>query len=319
MHAFSAPVPGTGKSMLVDIASVIATAHEAGALAQGSDEEEMEKRLGAALLAGDAIVSIDNCTRPLEGQLICQMLTQTRVSVRILGQSVKPELTVGCFMSANGNNLRLVGDLTRRAVLCRLDAKCERPETRVFERNPVALAKAERPKYVASALMVLRAYHVGGRQSAPPALGSFKAWSDLVRGALLWLGHADPGDSIDAIRQADPRLADLETLVAQWREVICRDRVTVADLIKRANAQSQAHDSSFEHPDFREALLAVAGAGGAINCRRLGNWLSEHAGRPVGGLRFERFGERHGVAVWWLTGEAEAVASRSWEEDSFEF
>jgi putative DNA primase/helicase len=99
------------------------------------------------------------------------MITQTRVRTRILGLSATPELTSGAFIAATGNNLVLVGDLTRRAILCTLDPKHERPETRVFDRNPVAIAKAERPKYVVAALTILRAFHVAGRPSAKPPIG----------------------------------------------------------------------------------------------------------------------------------------------------
>ncbi|HWX49965.1 MAG TPA: hypothetical protein VNZ61_18110, partial [Roseomonas sp.] len=53
LHAFTAPTAGSGKSMLVDLASVITTGREAGVIAQGKTEEELEKRLGALLLAGD--------------------------------------------------------------------------------------------------------------------------------------------------------------------------------------------------------------------------------------------------------------------------
>ena len=84
MHAYTAPVAGSGKSMLVDIASIVATGHEAPVLGPGQDEGELEKRLGAVLLAGDAIVTLDNCERPLGGELLCKMLSQTRVKPRNL-------------------------------------------------------------------------------------------------------------------------------------------------------------------------------------------------------------------------------------------
>ena len=41
-------------------------------------------------------------------------------------------------MTATGNNLVLVGDMTRRALLCRLDPERERPELRRFDSDPVA-------------------------------------------------------------------------------------------------------------------------------------------------------------------------------------
>jgi putative DNA primase/helicase len=84
-HAFSAPIRGSGKSKLVDIASVIATGEEAPVISAGADDEELEKRLVPSLLVGSPIITIDNASRPVGGDLLCQMLTQTLVRPRILG------------------------------------------------------------------------------------------------------------------------------------------------------------------------------------------------------------------------------------------
>jgi putative DNA primase/helicase len=78
MHAFTAPVAGSGKSKLVEVASIIATGHEAPVIAPGATEEELEKRLGGALLAGDTVIALDNCDAPLGGVLLCQALTRRR-------------------------------------------------------------------------------------------------------------------------------------------------------------------------------------------------------------------------------------------------
>src|SRR5262249_50701347 len=92
LHAFSAPTAGSGKSKLVNIASMIASGHEAPVVAQGATEEEMEKRLGSMLLAGDALISFDNCEYDLGGVFLCQCLTQPIVKPRILGKSETPNI-----------------------------------------------------------------------------------------------------------------------------------------------------------------------------------------------------------------------------------
>src|SRR4029077_2471621 len=109
LHAFSAPVAGTGKSMLVDLASILLSAHDAPVMAPGKTEEEAEKRLGAALLGGDAIVAFDNCTAALSGTLLCQALTQHRVRIRILGLSQQVGMPVSALFTATGNNLTIEG------------------------------------------------------------------------------------------------------------------------------------------------------------------------------------------------------------------
>jgi putative DNA primase/helicase len=297
MHAVSATVAGSGKGKLVDIASVLATGEKAPVVAAGKSEEELEKRLGALLLAGATIIAIDNIEAPLGGELLCQTLTQERVQPRILGKSHAPETSTGASIFATGNGLVLVGDLTRRSLLSRLDAQCERPELRIFDRDPVEYTKANRPALVAAALTVLHAYNVAGRPGKPAALGSFEAWSDLVRGALTWLGCADPAESLETVRQSDPVRACLATIMAQWKAVFRFDRVTVAQVIDRA---IEMRDAVFIHPELRDALLKVAGQGGALNSRVLGNWLATHKGRILGGLRFEQPGSRQGVALWQL-------------------
>jgi hypothetical protein len=288
--------------MLVDLTSVIATGREAGVIAQGKTEEEFEKRLGALLLAGERVVAIDNCEAPLGGEFLCQVLTQPVVRARILGRSEAPELPANAFVTATGNNLALVGDMTRRAVLCRLDAGCERPERRTFARSPVAAAKAERGLYLAAALTALRAFVVAGRPRQRDPLGSFEDWSLWVRDALVWLGEADPCDTMERLRSQDPKLDALNAVVTQWRAVIGTDRVTVREVIERATRTGYDGDMrpEFSHPDFREALLTVAGEGGAINSWRLGKWLGAHKGRIVAGCKILQDGLNGGIMTWRL-------------------
>jgi hypothetical protein len=308
LHGFTAPAAGSGKSMLVDLASVIATGREAGVIAQGRTEEEFEKRLGAQLLAGDQVIAIDNCEAPLGGEFLCRALTQPVVRARILGRSQAPELPTNACITATGNNLALVGDMTRRAVLCRLDAGWERPELRRFARNPVREARADRGRYLAAALTVLRAYHVAGRPQQPDALGSFEEWSGWVRGALLWLGQADPVGTMAQARELDPKLDALVAVTAQWWAVIGAGSVSVRDVVDRAMEQRTALGAGasyparreYAHPDLREALLAVAGEGGAVNSRRLGKWLASNQDRIVHGLRLVRQGLSGGILQWRL-------------------
>jgi putative DNA primase/helicase len=128
MHAFEAPVAGAGKSKLVDLASILATGHEAGVVAQGENREEFEKRLSMLLMRGDPIIAIDNCELPVEGELLNSTLTQARVTIRILGHSKGITVRSAALIIATGNHLVIKGDHTRRTLNGRLDPKCERPE-----------------------------------------------------------------------------------------------------------------------------------------------------------------------------------------------
>ncbi|KPQ04299.1 MAG: putative DNA primase/helicase [Rhodobacteraceae bacterium HLUCCA12] len=302
LHGFNAPTAGTGKSMLVDLASLIATARPAPVIAQGKSEEEMEKRLGAALIAGDVLIAIDNCEEPLGGELLCQTMTQTSLKVRILGKSVNAEVPSNAAIFATGNNLTFEGDMTRRALRATLDAGLERPELRAFDRDPLAMVTERRGDYVSAGLTVLRAFHIAGRPQQRAPLGSFTDWSRWVRDALIWLGQADPCDTMEGMRGADPKLEALTAVLEGWREVIGLQPANVRDVIERATEQRpQLYGrAEFVHPEFREALLRVAGEGGAINGRRLGKWIGSHQNRIVGGLRLINAGVSAGHTRWQL-------------------
>ncbi|MFH5927380.1 hypothetical protein [Roseomonas xinghualingensis] len=315
LHAFSAPVMGSGKSKLVDLATLIANGQEAAVIAQGKTEEELEKRLGALLLGGEPVIPIDNCEAPLGGEFLCQMLTQPVVRARILGRSEAPELPANGMVTATGNNLVLIGDMARRAVLCQLDPKCERPELRTFASDPVQQVKADRPRYLAAALTVLRAYHVAGRPKQADPLGSFGDWSRWVRDALIWLGQSDPVETMETVRAQDPKLDALTAVLSQWSSVIGSARVSVQDIIERATrtqgGQSIGYSARPElvHPSFREALLQVAGDNGAINSRRLSRWISGNENRIVDGLKIVRRGVLTGFMTWELQRATEKTSA----------
>jgi hypothetical protein len=192
LHAFDAPTAGSGKSMLVDIANILATGERATVFAQGSTLEEFEKRLSVQLMVGRQIIAIDNITNDLDGDLLNQSLTQGSVDLRILGESKKITARSSAVITATGNNLKPVGDLTRRAIVARLDPKTDRPELRQFDYNPLADARENRGELVAAALTIMKAYRAAGMPGRPPQLQGFEEWSDTARGALMWVGSPIP-------------------------------------------------------------------------------------------------------------------------------
>jgi hypothetical protein len=297
LHGFSAPIAGSGKSKLVDTSSMFSNGHRAPVVAPGSSIEEMDKQLGAMLLAGDDLISFDNCEKGLGGSLLCQCLTQPIVKPRILGKSENPDVPSNATFFATGQNLTLIGDMTRRSLRSQLDPKTDRPELRIFEtEDPVKVLRRERPQYVTAALTVLRAYDVAGRPVQPGnELGSFEEWWGWVRGALVWLDQADPCGTIENVRRDDPRLSALTAVITHWQAALGTDSYTVQQIISRATDTlpqqrtdyNNAPRVQYHWPEFREVLLGVAGKGGNINGYRLGMWLSQIKGRVVNGLRIE--------------------------------
>jgi putative DNA primase/helicase len=196
MFLIRAHVRGTGKSYLVDLFSTLATGDVAPVIGVPKSEEEFEKRLGAMLMAGVPVIALDNIVDNLEGPSLCQVTERPRVRFRVLGKSEVPEFDCRTAVFATGNNVGVAGDMNRRALFCNLDAMMEKPETRPFAHNPIETVKAERGKYIAAVLTVIRAYLVSGEPVKCTPLGSYGMWSRMVREPLIWLGEADPVDSM---------------------------------------------------------------------------------------------------------------------------
>jgi hypothetical protein len=287
LHALDATVAGSGKTMIVDIASILATGHEAIVVTQGRTVEEFEKRLSTALMKGSPLVAIDNCSQPLEGDLLCAALTQQVVGLRILGFTKDLETRCNALLTATGNNLVMLGELTRRGLIGRLDPEKERPELDEFDYNPIADAKENRGELVTAILTVLRAYHVAGRPGCPKPLQSFVDWSNTVRGALRWMDQGDPIVTMERLRESDPTLRGLEAVLTVWHQWFHNVPMTAAAAVKDA-IEMESDDPHqpdgprhFKRRDLHDALYQVAGRRGNIDTTALGNWLRHYKGRPV--------------------------------------
>ena len=298
MHATTAPVPGSGKSYIIDLCSAIATGERAPVLTAGRTEEETEKRLGAALLAGQAIISIDNVNGELGGDALCQMIERPVVSVRPLGMSqlVKIESRATCF--ATGNNIQLVGDMTRRVILCSLDPDMERPELRAFRANPLDVVLSDRGRYIAAGLTVARAYAAAGYPGALNPLASFEDWSRIVRSALVWLGYADPVETIAKARAEDPVVTSLGAVLVAWHDAVGPSAWTTGAIRDKAEDRDPLGNRTYSV--LRDALLEVADdRRGNVDPKRLGRFLGRYNGRIVEGLKLMSSEDSHAKQKAW--------------------
>lgn len=293
MHAISSPLPGTGKSYLVDVAACIATGYPCAVISAGADEEEMEKRLGSVALAGQPIISLDNVNGIIKGDFLAQLIERPVIQVRILGASKMPTIENRLMVFATGNNLRGHRDINRRLLLCRLDAGMERPETRTFKKNPLALVQARRGRYITAALIVVRAYLAADRPDLKPPLPSFEQWSNIVRSALVWAGCADPCAGADTNQADDDDYLDTLAVLEEWPidPVKLKDAtgISTAGLIASATANDENGDLCL--PKLLEALKAVGrDHRGNLDATVLGHWLRDHKDVVLGRRKLVRIG-----------------------------
>src|SRR3954469_25909813 len=144
MHLANAPQPGTGKSYLADLASVIATGERCAVIAFSPKPEETEKRLNGAALNGRPILALDNASGTIEGDLLCQMTERPLLELRPLGTSKMVPVANTFTVLINGNNAIVAADMVRRTIVCHLDTNMEQPEMRVFQANPLSQIRTQR-------------------------------------------------------------------------------------------------------------------------------------------------------------------------------
>jgi hypothetical protein len=137
-----ADTPGTGKSYLVDLIATITTGRLCPVITASKSPEETEKRIGSVLLDGTSIVSLDNCTHDLGGNLLCQLTERPVVKIRILGRSEMPECESRTAVFATGNNITFKSDMVRRGLVCNLEELLDLVENGA---QPARLAGREGP------------------------------------------------------------------------------------------------------------------------------------------------------------------------------
>ncbi len=294
--------------MLADVVSIIATGHSASVSSQGKNEEEDKKRLLAMLMQGDPIIVIDNVERPICGDALASILTQENWQSRYLGTSTQVQVPTNVLFIATGNNLSFKGDMSTRAIVARLDAGIEAPETRVFSGDLRKTVKATRPELVVAGLTILRGYLHAGQPGLNDLLpfGRYEQWSAWVRGALVWLGEADPCLSRTLVSQRDPARDELRELLQAWyQEIGVGNTVKAADVIECSNKSNNV--------ELREILESICQY--RLTSKSLGHYLAKIDGRLLDGLSIEQIPNQKQGARYRLRQKSNVATTPQWSLD----
>lgn len=300
MHAATAPTAGTGKSHLFNTAAAIAIGSRCPVMSAGKTEEELGKRIGAKILSGSPIMCIDNVNGELGGDDLCQAVEQPIVEVRVLGKSEMPKtVNRGCTF-ANGNNMVVRGDMTRRTLLAGMDRKTEKPAEYPFTSDPVRKVLVDRGQYVAACLTIVRAYFVAGRPKvAPMPMNSFGMWSNSVRSALIWLGYADPCATIEKAREDDPELQQLRQFIDAFEMDIGTGKNNAVSTSEIADMLHGKLQNPADYANLREACAPFMQRG-ILNTGALGRWLRKVKGRVVNDAHIAHR-TISGARLWYLS------------------
>ena len=204
ISAASVSGSGAGKGLLARAIGMVAFGCEPRAVTGGGTAQELEKRIGAELIAGGPMLFLDNLNdRALRSDLLASAITERPARVRVLGRSQMVALNATAFVVLTGNGLSVSEDLARRFIRIELDPRTEHPEARRFDVDIRAESRRRRPELLAAALTIWRWGRLEQGLEPGRPLGSFEQWCRWVRDPLLALGCRDP-----AVRTGEAKLRD---------------------------------------------------------------------------------------------------------------
>ena len=237
-----APKPGTGKGLLADVVSLIATGSCAAILAAPEKDEEWDKRITAILLQGRTIICIDNIVGTLQSASLEGVLTAEVHEGRVLGQSTMVKVPNRATWLATGNNIRLGGDLPRRCYRIRLDPHVSRPWMRSgFTHEDLAgWVTEQRASLIAALLTLARAWFVAGQPHSPdiPALATFTPWAKTVGSILAYAGVTGFLGNLEQLyEESDMESAQWEAFLQAWYDTWGEAWITIAEIIAVMNGQ----------------------------------------------------------------------------------
>ncbi|VTR97911.1 Uncharacterized protein OS=Sutterella sp. CAG:351 GN=BN620_02020 PE=4 SV=1: DUF3854 [Gemmata massiliana] len=334
-HAIPGPVPGffhtanapsSGKTALVKASVHIGTGFEVPFESypltgrkneRSEDVEEIRKLATTCAIEAYPAFLLDNVPSGSNfgSSTMDAILTSTVNSGRQLGTNSAPRREATTVWFWTGNNIRPVADTVRRTVAVRLYSLEERPEEREYTGpNVTDWAQRNRGELFTAALTVAAAYIRAGRSPVGvKPMGSFEAWSELVRSALIWAGEADPCSARNEYVSEDTDRETIASLIA----LLVATKATGAGKTAAEIANAVADELNGSRPQFEKestwvlrmvpsdlpmvaAYRAVFPHADRPDQNQLGYRLRKYKGRIVDGKRVTRVGEtaRGKVALW---------------------
>jgi hypothetical protein len=284
---FDATAPGTGKSLLAEIVSIIATGREGAMMTVPKNRDEWRKKITSVLLASPPVVVFDNVSNRLDADELMSVLSAETWSDRLLGLSKQITIPIRCAWIVTANNVQLEGQMVRRSYWVRMDAKLARPEDREEFKHPFLKrhVKEQRGDLLAALLTLARSWFVNGKQ--PPdvkPLGGFESWTIVIGGILQNAGVKGFLANRDQLhQQSDDETQFWESLLSQLATVFKGNPFTTASIL----AQMQLH------PDLNETIEALFSD--AIKDQPT---LKQRIAKNFKKLLGRRFGENDGQQFW---------------------
>ncbi len=312
---------GTGKGLLAQVFSIIATGRQSPTMTEWRNEEETRKQITSQLMTGRLLHIIDNVTRPIDSPALASMLTAEEWTDRLLStnQTVNIPSAGRGVWCATGNNIVLGGDMPRRCYRVRIDAQMTRPAQRdTWKHDPLLeWLRAERVRILHAALTICRAWFARGRPATKVVtMGSFETWARTI-GGVLALDPTESGVGRSFLGNAEEVWEEGDSEAEEWLPFLQELEVQMNPPFTASQAAKKCKltvSREFGYIDFGATALAeelprelAAHLTDADFNKRLGMAFRTHMGTRYGeeGWRIERVGlDPKNMALWRVAKDA---------------
>ena len=210
---YTANAEGGGKTLLARLAIV----PRIGVTPTGSlpeQEEEIQKRVFAAAIAGSPVLFFDNGKRHVSSGSLESALTASFIEGRILGKSQMLHVENMMTVFLTGNGATISGDLRRRLLHIELFLREAKAEYRQIE-NPIDefVLRDLRPALLSALWGITLSWAEAGRPAPKLKMSGYEPWSEVVCGILEHSGFKSPCTLAPSSTSGDRETEEIEKLV----------------------------------------------------------------------------------------------------------
>lgn len=280
LFVLNATSPGSGKSLIAELVSIILTGYVCEARAIPKGDDEIRKSVTSELMRGPRLILFDNADQEadkIHSPTLAAVLTSTVWTDRVLTKTKMVSLENRAIWVLTGNNVQLTSELFRRSVHIKLEPQSSKPWERQSSEfkheNIKAWVLENRATILASLLTIGAAWIDAGCKPSARTLGSFETWAKIVGGTLEHSNVVGFLDSkADHYSEADSEMADWDDFVRAWWTEYRASSKKVSDL--------------FYLSERHELLSGLLGSGSDKSRQtKLGIELKNKNGRIFGNYR----------------------------------
>lgn len=286
---------GSGKNLFADVISLILTGRAAQPLPYTIDDDEQRKVITSAFKSGTNLFIFDEAHK-IVGASFARALTSHTYQDRVLGVSTIAAFPNNVTWMALGNQVTVLGDMSRRVYRVRLEYTGESPENRPstdFKHPDLrGWIVDNRAELVTACLTLVRAWFAAGkpRPKLGFRMGSFERWQETMAGVLETAGRDGFLEGMQEWRsESDYERQNWVSHFRWLQDKFGSEKFTVASVVK---ALREDRFAETPHGMDNPALEGYARLLGQAYGRQKGRWLD--------GLRLVRHEgmDRRKVVQW---------------------